>query len=208
LLVVIAIIAILASMLLPALSKAREKARAISCMGNIKQLNTALIMYVGDYDDTMPNRWDGYAQLLSGRLQTYLNSTDVLHCPAASVNGVTYGYMQDFGSTTKITAIKGPSSTVLDCDVKRVYNSSGGIGLDQHVDRPSDFGDPPSYPGETNDASVDPISGDSAWCGRPRALHSLMCNVGWVDGHGEAMRTKQFYYDQTPTNRYFDLLAD
>jgi hypothetical protein len=35
-----------------------------------------------------------------------------------------------------------------------------------------------------------------------------MCNVGWIDGHGEAMRTKQFYYDQSPTDRYFDLLAN
>ncbi|OPZ29244.1 MAG: Type II secretion system protein G precursor [Lentisphaerae bacterium ADurb.BinA184] len=54
LLVVVAIIAILAAMLLPALSKARARARVVVCMSNLKQIGMGFAMYEGDEDDHMP----------------------------------------------------------------------------------------------------------------------------------------------------------
>jgi prepilin-type N-terminal cleavage/methylation domain-containing protein/prepilin-type processing-associated H-X9-DG protein len=54
LLVVIAIIAILAAILFPVFAQAREKARAITCLSNMKQMGTAFMLYVQDYDETYP----------------------------------------------------------------------------------------------------------------------------------------------------------
>src|SRR5438067_2444948 len=73
LLVVIAIIAILAAMLLPALAKARQKAEAINCVRNLKQLQLGWIMYTSDYGERfIPNAPAGVA---SG--QTWVPSSSI-----------------------------------------------------------------------------------------------------------------------------------
>lgn len=54
LLVVIAIIAILAAILFPTFAQAREKARAISCLSNLRQIGMATMQYIQDYDETYP----------------------------------------------------------------------------------------------------------------------------------------------------------
>ena len=113
LLIVISIIAILASMLLPALNKAREKAKSVSCLSNVKQLGTLTILYADYNDGYIPAgtagqvddfylRWTAaFSRLMGGKDTAYDREAYFVHngfaecklvCPSAPPkHGYTYG---------------------------------------------------------------------------------------------------------------------
>jgi prepilin-type N-terminal cleavage/methylation domain-containing protein/prepilin-type processing-associated H-X9-DG protein len=93
LLVVVAIIAILAAMLLPALSQARDRARGAVCINNLKQLGIAMIMYTQDWKGYLPfGNFAGNIYVLNPYIgdtrspadtYTYANPKKVYLCPSA-----------------------------------------------------------------------------------------------------------------------------
>lgn len=80
LLVVIAIIGILSALLLPTLSRAKEKGRSIACLSNIRQLEMALQMYAGDHEDHAPPRT--FPTTWTSPLYPYFGDMALLHCPS------------------------------------------------------------------------------------------------------------------------------
>ena len=83
LLVVIAVIAILAALLFPVFARVRESARKTGCLSNERQIGTALLIYMQDYDETQPRRQND-AALTSWRkdIRPYLKNAQVFTCPS------------------------------------------------------------------------------------------------------------------------------
>jgi prepilin-type N-terminal cleavage/methylation domain-containing protein/prepilin-type processing-associated H-X9-DG protein len=101
LLVVIAIIAILAAILFPVFSRARESARTSACNSNLRQLGLAVHMYSQDFDELLPcdyfpcNSSTTHARLVS-QIGPYVKNMQIMYCP--SVHRVA-AWMPDFDNT-------------------------------------------------------------------------------------------------------------
>lgn len=83
LLVVIAIIAILAAMLFPVFTAAKEKAKSIACLSNSRQIGNGFVLYMADYDDCYP--MPSYPNPISSwtlTLQPYVHCQPLLRCPS------------------------------------------------------------------------------------------------------------------------------
>jgi prepilin-type N-terminal cleavage/methylation domain-containing protein/prepilin-type processing-associated H-X9-DG protein len=198
LLVVIAIIAILAAILFPVFARAREKARQTSCLSNLKQIGIGWLMYIQDYDETIPPLYTTTPGVSGGYfhnpelLHPYIKNAQIWMCPSERRNyqsfdyGIrnTYGYNQsrfanhtNFDSgTISLSELEDPTTTLVYIDDDELY--AGPYS--------------PAVPvGYDPDAGVSDDPSDAAGT-RAINRHNEQYNVLFADGHAKAIK-KTFY---------------
>lgn len=208
-LVVISIIAVLAGILLPALTKAKHKAHGIACLNNLKQLQVAWTLYsldnndaicpnlstaLGDLDVSLPGSWvvgserraTSVANITNGVLFPHLNSAAVYHCPGdrSRVEGPTKAFR--LRSYMLDAFLNGPliGSNFGGRNKLRVSQLSNASGIFTFVDV-SDF--------TINSGVFGVMPSDfpgmgSFWNDVPSDRHLRGGALAFVDGHAETRR--------------------
>ena len=210
LLVVIAIIAILAAMLLPALAKAKEKAKTIQCLNNEKQISLGYVLYTTDYRDYLPvagqsrgggtvwpSEWfaeiTAYVSRATTNIATLNAQGTIQACPDFNTNK-----LARIGLSTDPNLIS-YGGYGHNYDYLGYYDGAGG-SLDRQritgITKPSDtifnndtFDPLPADAGtaiiERFGYSYPPTLIASYMPGRGYIRHSLGANYSWADGHAQ-----------------------
>lgn len=228
LLVVIAIIAILAAILFPVFAQAREKARSISCLSNLKQMSLGISMYVTDNElypvysySTGNTRWHTI-------LQPYVKNEQVFVCPSSSFTrfhfrNMGYGYNYQYLARDAARGGSGSSHEAqieYPADTIAVADSFGTGGWSANAqpwsdavnecDRLGNHGytiDPPLLPPSVGNRWGTSCSVASPLAGYPgqghtriAARHNSGANVAFCDGHAKWMRRELLEKDNTYWN--------
>lgn len=199
LLVAISIIAILAAMLFPVFSRAREAARRTSCLNNTHQIGSGLLMYRADYDDTMPPA--SYPQDVYGMpdgstgqwfvwyhvLHPYVKNYDVFNCPGNRYISPTMPYAGQ--SVLNIGYGLNPAvSEIADYNVQHVSDLILLADARYYLVSPARTDVP-------NPRATGPCAGFPTAPIYP--IHDQTANVAYFDGHAKAIRPSSIY-DPSP----------
>ena len=229
LLVVIAIIAILAAMLLPALAKAREKAREISCINNQKSIALQLALYVEEFHGAHPARTGNTNNSTQGKLFDVLipylypnvKVADWCHlktvasgdpqprlprppfqCPSRQRLNHTSQY-NHYAHNSDGWASRPPTATGAGPALKysgRIQQPSARAML---LERDYYHDSTSKYPGSAVNKVSDLLNSTSTYPASHHHGGGTTVNVAYADGHVENRRVKELPVDHTATGGYF-----